>query len=353
MPVSPNAGAGAAVPGWDERALDAYYQLVHPTLPVLPGSRVQLRQQLLACPNSALRVGLLSILGGLVQKAEPGGAGGAAPDPDYYRQPAIQGITHSYGQGGAGVVAIRLMTTILIYVQSQDPLWLGAIVSLVHELRSYVRPPRASDEAASSSSPSASEDEPLATAKRLYQVVVVLDHIHAVAHGVPTLIHDIDRDMCSPYPSNMQGPDATLAHMVRFAVLAASPTATLAEIEAFGSPIASVWDTTPVLRALYYFAHIAIGRRTRADYGQIMQNAAALCFLLESPLVSVSPLVPNCVVLLAMTVRDATGREPASVQEDVRRVQDYVRNDVAKHHPQLEYLVRPPPPASSASGSYP
>jgi hypothetical protein len=128
--------------------------------------------------------------------------------------------------------------------------------------------------------------------------------------------------------------------MIRFAVLAASPTATLAEVEAFGSTIAPLWDTTPVLRALYYFAHIAIGRRSGADYGQIMQNAAALCFLLESPLVSVSPLVPNCVILLAMTVREATGREPTSVQEDVRRVQDYVRNDVAKHHPQLQYLIR-------------
>jgi hypothetical protein len=331
MPPSPSDG----LQGWDERALDAYYQLVHPTLPVLPGSRVQLRQQLLACPNSSLRNGLLSILGGLVQKQETPG-GGPPVDRDYFRQPAIHGITQSYGQSTTGVVAIRLMTTVLIYVQSQDPLWLGAAVALTYELRRLVKPTHPTRSEAGPV-----DDETLAMTKRLYQVVVVLDHIHSVAHGVPVHIYEVDRDLCSPYPSGMQGPDATLAHMIRFAVLAASPTATLAEVEAFGSTIAPLWDTTPVLRALYYFAHIAIGRRSGADYGQIMQNAAALCFLLESPLVSVSPLVPNCVILLAMTVREATGREPTSVQEDVRRVQDYVRNDVAKHHPQLQYLIRP------------
>ncbi|KAA8915843.1 hypothetical protein TRICI_002016 [Trichomonascus ciferrii] len=315
-PHSPGAGTKRSYsssevdePGWDDRCIDNYYQVVHPALPILPSSKVRLRARLLACSNPTLRYTLLCAVCGLVKKNEGGG--------DYYRQQVLQGVVHADTRTMASQSRILyLMSLALLFLQTGDAMWLGAAINFAYEmgLHSHTH---------SSSSGSGSGDDDGAVGRRLFLVLVMLDRLNATLKRVPVQIPEDAVRLDGPNTeagAGAGGDDAAAfggakigVHAVRLCMILGHAGAgeVAGELAGAHAAIEPLWDTMPVLKALYYLVLVRRDRRRVLEDGEgvsgLLNNTGALGVLLESPLISVSPLVGYFVPPLVTTLLDVAG----------------------------------------------
>lgn len=315
-PHSPGAGAGTKrsysssevdEPGWDDRCIDNYYQVVHPALPILPSSKVRLRARLLACSNTTLRYTLLSAVCGLVKKNEGGG--------DYYKQQVLQGVVQADTRAMSNQSRILyLMSLTLLFLQTGDSMWLGAAINFAYEMGLH-----------NVGKNSASGDDDGAVARRLFLVLVMLDRLNATLKRVPVQIpeHVIRLAADEDESASCFGGAKIGIHVVRLCIILghACTRDVTAELATAHAAIEPLWDTMPVLKALYYLVLVHCDRRRvmegnekEKDVSSLLGNSAALGVLLESPLISVSPLVGYFVPPLVTSLLDVAG----SVGKDER-----------------------------------
>lgn len=320
-PHSPGAGTKRSYsssevdePGWDDRCIDNYYQVVHPALPILPSSKVRLRARLLACSNTTLRYTLLCAVCGLVKKNEGGG--------DYYRQQVLQGVVQADTRAMSTQSRILyLMSLALLFLQTGDAMWLGAAINFAYEMGLHT---------AAAAAATASGDDDGAVARRLFLVLVMLDRLNATLKRVPVQIpeHVIrlgagagadDDDDAAGAVNGGSNANAGFGgakigiHVVRLCIILghAATRDVAAELGRAHAAIEPLWDTMPVLKALYYLVLVHCDRRRvlenrnkEQEASSLLNNSAALGVLLESPLISVSPLVGYFVPPLVTSLLD-------------------------------------------------
>lgn len=220
-------GAIIDEPGWDDRSIDSYYQLIHPSLPILPSSRVKLRTRLLGCSNASLRYAVLSGISGLSKRAD-------GMDNIYDKQQCL-GALVSVWNGGTKTLdnpsrTLLCITLILLYLQNNDTHWLGAAVA---ETQEFI---------------SGGCDDLM---RRVYLVLLTLDRCHTVSHGGKFLIERHEMT------DQEEGVFATKAgaELVRLTECLYNH----GDLLKIHLSIESMWDTVPILKAMFHFVNIVKG----------------------------------------------------------------------------------------------
>ncbi|CAN6664484.1 hypothetical protein TRVA0_036S00254 [Trichomonascus vanleenenianus] len=285
-------------PGWDDRCIDNYYQVVHPALPILPSSRVRLRARLLACSNSVLRRTMLCGVCGLVSQKD------SVTSRNEYKSHVLQGILQISGSEHVNTLntqskILYLISLILLFLQSGESLWLGSAINLAYDMNLHkTRTKQAS----------ADVEDDANLSRRLFLILVILDRLNAAVKQVPIQIPDhvvhLNQETDAMCFGSRVGPEVVrlcmiLGHGSSTANTNTSAKKLFSELESAYSTIETMWDTTPILKALYYLVLVHFDKfsivRSPQDKTQALANllndSSALAMLLESPLICVSPLI--------------------------------------------------------------
>lgn len=301
-PLSPKS---SAVQGdvWQDRQVDSYYQIIHPTLPILPSSKVRLKSFLAACPNENLRTAVLVGLNGLGKKMSDPRASMAA-----YKAQLLQTVSDITTSSGGLISAelplesrsLFLVCHVFLFLYTDESSWLATAVSIAYSMNLHV----------------ISTDE---RSRRLFLVLVVLDSLNSAVKSVPSfipedMIHfDDDRDaLCFGSRTGVEllRLCIVLRHVSRAkqqqinnggsSLFARGFLDSLdAELAAVKREVEGMWDTVPILKALYHSVlvnlcalHLQSSSETPLSVCKtMMSDLTELSSLLVSPLISVSPLM--------------------------------------------------------------
>lgn len=287
---------------WQDRQIDSYYQIIHPTLPILPSSKIRLREFLAACPNSSLRDALLSGLNGLAKKMSDHGAATSAHKPQLLN--AVWDLAESSG----GLItdqlpyesrSLYLVCLIFLFLYTDESMWLASAVSIAYSMDLHITTDTAHETGS----------------RRLFLVLVILDSMNSAVKNLPpfipqSLVHfDEDRDaLC--FGSRTGVEILKLCIVLRnVSNVKQQPRGSLNpayldtlnfELDAVKNNIEGLWDTVPILKALYlsvlvnlYSLHLTSNDATVLNNicAKMMGTLTELSFLMVSPLISVSPLM--------------------------------------------------------------
>lgn len=306
--------------GWDDRCMDSYYQLVHPTLPVLPGSRAKLRARLMACSNSNIRSALLDSVSGLVSAHL-----NEASSVDFRAQ-VIAKLPILTSNLDVQNKILVLMCTLLYYLQTSESSWLGVSVGLAHDLmndldaqQSDSKRRRLSVSGSPRSSISDTDENDEKIARRLFLITVVVARLHAAVKHQPSMIPNdsVALDIIKDEECFDTGAFAARigVQMVKLSMLCDStsqPPEQLAKVrrhlDDLRVQMESLWDTSPILKALYYFVAVVHDQAVGGNSLQLLNDINVLTALIDSPLVSVSPLVSFFIPLLRSTLLRLTAK---------------------------------------------
>lgn len=316
---------------WDDRCIDAYYRAIHPTLPILPPNRGELRARLSSCPDTDLHSTFWAILTTICKK-----------QPGYF--PHSQQQQHSINtsallfprlSSSTGQV-LRLECLILLYLDSRSSLVLAAACSLANEMRLHE---------AVVSSASNMDDE----ARRLFLILLVLDRLHIAVHpymrmNIPEEHVNLDKENDTRCFSGSQAS----FELVRLTLLMGrgltddSNWPLAAQLDDLGHSLETMWDTEPVLRAVYCFVRLVLAHKLGSQSSSQTSDALSLVFVVESPLVSVSPLMSHFAIVLnktlcALVSKNAETKRDSSSEPDPRLVQlvDVIKHVILQQSPQL------------------
>lgn len=290
-------------PGWEDRYIDTYYQVIHPTVPVLPSSKVRLRARLLACNNPSLRYTLLCALNGLVTKRQRDNARSAD-----YRHQVLMGIMQCASGAeplGAQSRILHFMTLILLYLQTQESMWLGSAINVSYDIGLH-----------HSERPKGLSDDDYHVSRRLFLVLTFLDRLHANLRQTPVQIPEsVIRLNYSTDVNSFSGSRVCLDMIKLSSILGHignHPHAhIIKELEGVYQSIEAIWDSTPILKALYYMTMLEAEKH---NAGSVGTYANELVTLLESPLVASNPLTTYLIPIVAHTLSPAERRDDRLTQ---------------------------------------
>ena len=340
--------------GWDDRIIDCYYQVIHPVLPILPSSKLRLRQRLLSCSNPILRYTLLCGVCGLVKKdtwSQKPVATGTASTPSTplieYKVQLLQGILQISSQENVSILdpqskILYLMSMILLFLQTDDSMWLGAAINLAFEMRLH-------DQSNKSKSDEAHSDlmfpDSRASKRRLFLILVILDRLNATVKSVPIQIpesviqlnYTTDSQCFTGRGVELVRLSIILGHASKYCEHFHSINTLRDQLDQAFQKIEPIWDTNPILKALYYlvmahFDQLALSEGKNINNNNNSIDASALIVLLESPLISISPLisymVPPLVNILLWSRRD----------EKIDKQLESLGSLIERKFPEFEYL---------------
>ncbi|KAI9805989.1 MAG: Glucose-responsive transcription factor [Phylliscum demangeonii] len=182
------------LPELDELALDTYYQVIHPTLPLLPNSRSRLRSRLAHCP-ATLREAFLDALGAVAHSS-------SSTTSELHRPRKAADLLAAYHETqaprtvSANLVHLQTLILMAVDVEIRGPsasrvpasppsaVWLGAAVGLANSLKLHAI--HLPDSRASADDDASAEG----LGRRIWWVLVILDRWHAASNASPVLIPD-------------------------------------------------------------------------------------------------------------------------------------------------------------------
>jgi hypothetical protein len=277
---------------WQNRQIDTYYQIIHPTLPLLPNSKISLRQFLSRSNESQqqhLAAAVLAGINGLtVRHTDPKAAAA------HCRQ--LLSAVLDMGQACGGLVSegltpvaqtLYLLCLVCLFLFTDESMWLSSAISVAYSMKLHL---------SYSAADTVLDKETRMGRRRLFLVLVVLDTMNASTKALPQLVpneyvrFDEAADAaCFPSPVGIQLVKLCLA-------LRASRSGNVSrtELDRVKADIESLWDTNPVLKALYYSVLLthAINAKSANSDNQLPHIVTELTSLMVSPLISVSPLMP-------------------------------------------------------------
>ncbi|KAH0545226.1 hypothetical protein FGG08_000680 [Glutinoglossum americanum] len=308
---------------WDERTVDEYYNLIHPTFPLLPNSKARLRSRLANCPIT-LREAFLEAFYAAVRSLPSS----TSPPPDFQStRKAVDLITASQFEN----VATRTMSTNLIFLQTlilmaleadnhgpatmrgqlglPRAVWLGSAVGLSYYLKLHVIRYREN-----SSDVDPDSDEKLS--RRIWWVLVTLDRWHASSTSSPLLIPDASV-VLSPEDHILLG-DAGFQLARHLAEVFVSsddvmapnrPSAPLigkilnGEIDRFRESIDSTISSMNLVHLSYWHVKLLLKRHTPAsEPHDLLGPAQRIASILNSPSTPITPLNHHFAALAVLTL---------------------------------------------------
>lgn len=298
--INTNTGNASSVLDayWQDRHINSYYQIIHPTLPILPSSKVRLRAFLsenntLTTSESQrqqqqhLAAAVLAGINGLaVYHTDP--AASAA-----YRRQLLSAVL-DLGQACGGLVSegltpvaqsLYLICMVCLFLFTDEPMWLSSAISMAYSMKLHFFHSTTTDETI--------DEETRIGRRRLFLVLVILDTMNASAKNLPQLItaeyirfDETTDSRCFTSPVGVQ--------LIKLCLrLSANNKTSQTELDQIKADIEGLWDTNPVLKALYYsvlLSHTVGATSIRSE--QLHNIVTELTSLMVSPLISVSPLMP-------------------------------------------------------------
>lgn len=319
--TTPSIASNTTNTTWEDRQVDSYYQIIHPTLPILPSSKIRLRSFLAACPNETLRTALLSGLNGLARKVSNPSTAVSANKSELLR--AVLEMSESTG----GLVSeemplesksLYLVCLIFLFLYTDESMWLSSAVSIAYSMKLHVLPASGEDSGS----------------RRLFLVLAILDSMNSAVKNVPSfipegMIHfDEDRDaLCFGSRSGVEILKLciVLRRVCRVKLQSSCSPYTETyleslhtELEAVRRDVEGMWDTVPILKALYhsvlvnlYSLRLQVTQSPSTYCAKMMANLTELSSLLVSPLISVSPLMGYFYQLICEGVCDVVQALPS------------------------------------------
>jgi hypothetical protein len=259
---------------FQHRKIDSYYQIIHPTLPILPSSKIKLKQFLVAFSDEKfqnLSEALLDVIdlksGNTLALLEA-------------MNVVIQSFQGSLDAMTLDEKVLYLTSLIFLFLSTNEIMWLSNAVSIAYSMGLH--------------NPALPSDH-----RRLFWVLFVLDTLNATVKNMPFFIHAA----VDPAASAESGGGVNLDLLKLCIVLrhndntGANASHLLTELHAVRAGLEATWDTTPVLKALYHFAVVSIATARKV----VIPSLTELSSLLVSPLLSVSPLMPYFYQMLVDT----------------------------------------------------
>lgn len=335
--------------GWDDRCMDSYYQLVHPTLPVLPGSRAKLRARLMACSNSNIRSALLDSVSGLVS------AHLSENSSVDFRAQVIAKLPILTSNLEVQNKILVLMCTLLYYLQTSESSWLGVSVGLAHDLmndletqQSNFKRRRLSVSGSPRSSISDTDENDEKIARRLFLLTVIVARLHAAVKHQPSMIPNdsVALDTIKDEECFDTGAFASRigVQMVKLSMLCDSTSQSPEQLakarhnlDILRTQIECLWDTSPILKALYYFVAVVHDQSVGGNDIQLLNDINVLTALIDSPLVSVSPLVSFFIPLLRSTLLrlNAKANNRGEVAQSAQKQLEMLDNLIIRRFPEF------------------
>lgn len=325
---------------WQNRQIDTYYQIIHPTLPLLPNSKVSLRQFLLRSnatetqqeQQQHLAAAVLAGINGLaVRHTDPKAAAA------HCRQ--LLSAVLDLGQACGGLVSERLtpvaqslylVCLVCLFLFTDESMWLSSAVSVAYSMKLHL---------SYSAADGALDEETRMGRRRLFLVLVVLDTMNSSTKALPQLVpneyvrfDEATDASCFPSPVGIQLVKLCLALRA-----SSSGNVSRTELDRVKADIEGLWDTNPVLKALYYSVLMthATNPKSGNSGNQLPHIVTSLTSLMVSPLISVSPLM----LFFFMFVVNGAEHLPPTSPYTIRAV-EYLESHVALLGPSASEALR-------------
>ncbi|KAG0645944.1 putative transcriptional regulatory [Hyphodiscus hymeniophilus] len=183
------------VTDWDESIVDGYYNIIHPTYPLLALSKNKVRSMIAQCPTTLREAFYESLYAAVRSFPTP-----SAPTPEQQSsRKAAQLIIASEFENAAdrtsttNLVYLQVMLLMAIEADNCDPsqaqsgpsqsFWLGSAVELAYSMKLYTQKRL---ERQSINDPDSDESN----ARRIWWSLVMMDRWHAAIIGCPLLVPD-------------------------------------------------------------------------------------------------------------------------------------------------------------------
>ncbi|KAI9834075.1 MAG: hypothetical protein M1819_003360 [Sarea resinae] len=331
--LRPNEQDGSdALLEWDDKTVEEYYRIIHPTFPLLANSKARLRSRLANCPVT-LREAFLEALYSAVRSFP---SSNLPPARDFQNtRKASDLIAASQFESAA----TRTMSTNLIFLQTMilmaleadnhgpatmkgqlgppRAVWLGAAVGLAYALKLHAVRYR---ERFSDGDPDS--DEKLA--RRDWLVLVILDRWHASSTSSPLLIPDssvellpVDQVLLGDSTFHLARLSCIVGHLASIFVAAddimspSSPSAPLigkllhGEIERFRESVDALLPSLPLVHLSYWHVRLLTVRHTlTSEPHDLLAPALRMAAILDSPNTPVTPLNHHFAALTALTLAE-------------------------------------------------
>lgn len=375
---------------WNDHAINSYYQVIHPTLPILPHSKTKLKSWLLACPDPSLASALLSGLVGISKlscldsvnnsNCRPSTSSSSSSPPpqssssssssspvSVYKNTVLNAVLNAISNPNTSAASqnsyktVFLVLLIFLFLFTDDSIWLGSAVSTAYSMNLhnsflYSQATNTNTNYTSftkSGKPISTNEDCTSQSRRLFLVLVILDCLNNASTHQPALlpehlIHFDEPSDISAFAGSRAGVDIVKlclifrnAEKVKLCenlstctrqqnTLPHGPSNSdnslhtlLTELEDAKLEIESLWDSTPILKAMYYSVEtsvLAVDFHLSSQYvlsspdiiqkytinNQCFTNAShmletlqELSTLLVSPLISTSALVSHFYRLIA------------------------------------------------------
>ncbi|KAL7271472.1 Glucose-responsive transcription factor [Rhizina undulata] len=330
--TNPLAGDNGLIE-WDEEAIDQYYDLIHPTFPLLSNSKDRLRQRL-SNSSITIREALLEALYSTVRSNPSSTLRPNAPPANTKRACELT-VAAQFDNP-----AVRTMPTNLLYLQimifmaleadNHGPAtmrgqlglpraaWLGAAVGLAYNLKLHHNRVR---ERHSSGDPDS--DEKLG--RRAWWILVILDRWHAISTSSPLFIPDSsvvllpeDQLLLGLAPFHIARLSCILGHLAEAfatsdeAATAASFNPLLSkvlrgELERFRESVDGVWGSLNLLHVAYHHVKLlTLRHNSSTEPYQLLEPAQRIAAMLDSSQTRITPLNHHFAALALLTLVDLT-----------------------------------------------
>lgn len=355
---------------WDDQAINFYYQVIHPTLPILPHSKLKLKAWLSNCQDTSLSSALLSgILGisklssstcatSLFAETPVTSSTNSSPEAiSIHKSKVLNAVLsvladskelESFSSSQKGVFVVLL---VFLFLFTNDSFWLGSAVSTIYGINSEFGKdyngngndnPNSNHQTILKKSDNIifTETDFRTHFRRMFLILVILDCLNNASTRQPTLFSenaidfDETRDL-SVFAGSQSGIYMTklclifrnaenVKHHERNSLfrqqtlcfdpmrLTNSIHGLLTELEDIKLEIENLWDSAPILKAVYYSVEISVlalnfmlysvsGNHSTSDLNnkcfinasRMLETLQELSAILVSPLISSSVLVPH------------------------------------------------------------
>lgn len=303
-PPQPQPDSATGWVNWQDRQIDSYYQTIHPTLPLLPSSKVKLRNFLAACPHRDLCEALLTGVNGFTLKMNNPGASLLVTKLKNDLLHAVSQVTEECGglmieELPFEAETVYIVCLVLLFLFTDETLWLSSALSMAYSMNLHVNRTLFGH-------PTKEAKDLAADHRRLFLVLVTLDSMNSAVKVTPSFISEsliqCQEDLDSECFGSRSGVEILkLCMVLRQVNQPVTLDSLFKELEIVKQVIEGSWDTIPILKALYHFVLANIFLRQcksptnsneRAHVcEQILENLKELKTLMGSPLISVCPFM--------------------------------------------------------------
>lgn len=355
---------------WDDQAINFYYQVIHPTLPILPHSKLKLKAWLSNCQDNSLSSALLSGILGISKLSSSTCATSLfAETPvtsstnsfseaiSIHKSQVLNAVlsvltdSNSLGSFNSSQKGIFVVLLVFLYLFTNESFWLGSAVSTIYGINSEFGKDyngNSNDNLNSnhqtilkkSDNTIFTETDFKTHFRRLFFILVILDCLNNASTRQLMLFSenaidfDETRDL-SVFTGSRSGIFMTKLCLIfrnaenvkhherntlfRQQTLCFDPMRLtnsildlLTELEDIKLEIENLWDSAPILKAMYYSVEISVlalnfmlysvpGNEPTSDLNnkcfinasQMLETLQELSVILVSPLISTSVLVPH------------------------------------------------------------